>query len=158
MTPTGTNLLGLIKHVATMEVAYFGETFGRQWPTPKPWLDDDADPNSDMWATPEESREELVQFYRDAQAFADETIAANDLDAIGAVAWWPQERRQVPLHRVLVHLIAETERHAGQADIIREMLDGSAGVRPEAPNLYTDDAAQWAEYRAKVQAAADHFR
>jgi len=57
LTPTGTNLLGLVKHVASIELGYFGETFGRPSGIPLPWFDDDAEPNADMWATPGESRE-----------------------------------------------------------------------------------------------------
>lgn len=158
MTPTGTNLLGLVKHVASVEIGYFGETFGRPWPKPMPWFDDDAELNADMWATADESREQIEQFYRDAWAFSDETIAANDLDTVGAVPWWPVERRRVPLHRVLVHMIAETERHAGQADIIRETIDGAAGVRPDSSNLPQQDEQWWADYRRKIEAAADQFR
>jgi uncharacterized damage-inducible protein DinB len=158
MTPTGTNLLGLVKHVASVELGYFGETFGREFPQPLPWHDEDADPNDDMWVTADQSRAEIEQLYRSAWAFSDETIAANDLDTVGAVPWWPEERRTVSLHQVLVHLIAETERHAGQADIIRETLDGAAGVRPDASNMPEHDERWWADYRAKLQAVADQFR
>ena len=70
MVPTGTNLLGLIKHVASVELGYFGETFGRPWVEPMPWLDEDAEPNVDMWATADESRQQIVDFYRRAWAFA----------------------------------------------------------------------------------------
>ena len=45
-------------------------------------------------------------------------------------AWWPPEHRETTLHRILVHLIAETERHAGHADLVRELIDGSAGCGP----------------------------
>jgi Protein of unknown function (DUF664) len=60
MVPTGTNLLGLVKHVASVEAGYFGETFGRPFEEPLPWLDDGAEPNADMWATAEESREQMA--------------------------------------------------------------------------------------------------
>jgi hypothetical protein len=74
-TPTGTNLLGLVKHAAGVEVDYFGETFGRPWPgPPMPWRSQDAPPNSDMWATPEESVAGLVAVYRSVWAFADELL------------------------------------------------------------------------------------
>src|SRR4029453_670668 len=56
MVPTGTNLLGIVKHVAGVEAGYLGDTFGRPFEEPLPWLDDDAEPNADMWATAEESR------------------------------------------------------------------------------------------------------
>jgi hypothetical protein len=80
---TGTNLLGLIKHQAGVELGYFGDTFGRPSPDQLPY--DDADPNADMWATAAESREDLVSRYRRAWAHADATIEALPLDAVGHV-------------------------------------------------------------------------
>ena len=89
LTPTGTNLLGLVKHVASVELGYFGETFGRPSGEPLLWLADDAEPNADMWATSDESREEIIAFYHRSWEHADATIAALALDAIGSVPWWP---------------------------------------------------------------------
>ena len=76
MTPTGTNLLGLVKHVASVELGYFGEVFDRPSDVPLLWLDDDAEINADMWATADESREEIVALYQQAATHADATIAA----------------------------------------------------------------------------------
>ena len=154
LVPTGTNLLGLVKHVASVEIGYFGDTFGRPFEEPLPWFDEDAEPNADMWATPEQSRDDIVGLYRRSWAHADATIDALDLDAVGTVPWWPQERRAVTLHRVLVHMIAETHRHLGHADIVRELVDGTAGHRQENDNMAPGDAAWWAEYRARLEAAA----
>src|SRR5258706_1689457 len=50
----GTNLLGLVKHLASVEAGYFGETFGRPFAGPLPWLDEGAEPNADLWATAEQ--------------------------------------------------------------------------------------------------------
>jgi hypothetical protein len=154
LTPTGTNLLGLVKHLASVDAGYLGEVFGRPFPEPFPW-DEDDDPNADMWATPEESREELIALYRRVWAHGDATVAALDLDATGLVPWWPEERRHPTLSRVLVHLTAETHRHAGHADIVRELVDGSAGMLPGVSNLGSEDRAEWAAHRARVQAAAE---
>lgn len=154
LTPTGTNLLGLIKHVASVEAGYLGETFGRPFPESLPWFDEGAEPNADMWATAEESREDIVGLYRRVWAHSDATIDALDLDATGQVPWWPPERRQVTLHRILVHQIAETDRHAGHADIVRELIDSTAGLRADASNLPPGDAAWWEAYRAQVEQAA----
>jgi Protein of unknown function (DUF664) len=107
-----------------------------------------------MWATPEESREQIVGLYRRAWVHADATIDANPLDATGEVPWWPPEGREPTLHRVLIHMIAETERHAGHADIVRELIDGSAGIRAEHSNLPDRDAAWWTTYRDRVEQAA----
>jgi uncharacterized damage-inducible protein DinB len=154
MVPTGTNLLGLIKHVAGVELGYFGETFGRPWEEPTPWLDEDAEPNADMWATADESRQQIVDFYRRAWAHADATIDSLGLDAIGRVPWWPEEHREVTLHLILVHMIAETDRHAGQADIVRELIDGAAGLRADHDNLAPGDAAWWQGYGDRLERVA----
>ena len=76
------------------------------------------------------------------------------LDAVGEVPWWPAERREVTLHRVLVHMIAETHRHAGHADIVRELIDGAAGLRAGNANLPDVDEAWLADYRQRLEAAA----
>ena len=71
---------------------------------------------------------------------------------MGVVPWWPSERRNVTLHRVLVHMIAETHRHAGHADILRELIDGSVGYLPDSANL--EGQFDWVAYRARVEQAA----
>jgi uncharacterized damage-inducible protein DinB len=154
MTPTGTNLLGLLKHLAYVEMGYFGPTFGRPVPEVEPWLTDDVEPNADMWATSEESREEVVALYRRAWAVTDATVDSLSLDAVGEVSWWRPGSRDVTLHRVLVHVIAETHRHAGHADIVRELIDGAGGLRNGNTNLPDGDAAWWASYRDRLEAAA----
>ncbi|MBO0775643.1 MAG: DinB family protein [Actinobacteria bacterium] len=154
LTPTGTNLLGLVKHVASVELGYFGETFGRPSAEPLPWFAEGAEPNADMWATPDESREQITGLYHRVWAHSDATISALPLDAAGQVPWWPPERRQVTLHRILVHMIAETNRHAGHADIVRELIDGSAGLRPDSSNLPPGDQAWWQSYRSRLEGAA----
>ncbi|WP_067502392.1 DinB family protein [Actinoplanes sp. TFC3] len=157
LTPTGTNLLGLVKHVALVETGYLGESFGRPIANQLPGLEDEAEPNADMWATPEESRELIIDFYRRVWAHDDETITTLDLDAVGRVPWWPAQTREVPLHRLLIHMISETERHTGHADIVRELIDGAAGMRQSSSNLPEGDPAWWAAYREKVQHAADKY-
>jgi uncharacterized damage-inducible protein DinB len=155
MTPTGTNLLGMVKHLAYVELGYFGDTFGRPFPGPQPWLDDDADPTADLWATAEESREEIVARYRRAWAHADATIEALPLEAAGRVPWWQGDRAGVSLHQILVHVVAETHRHAGHADIVRESIDGAVGMRPDADNLPPGvDEAWWRDYRERLERVA----
>jgi uncharacterized damage-inducible protein DinB len=155
LVPTGTNLLGLVKHVAAVEAGYLGATFGRPFPEPLPWDAEDAEPNADMWATPEESREQIVGLYRRVWAHSDQTIAGLGLEDLGRVPWWPSERAPVTLHRVLLHMIAETERHAGHADIVRELIDGSAGLQQGNTNLPEGDAGWWQAHRRRVQEAAE---
>ena len=154
MVPTGTNLLGLVKHLASVEFGYFGETFGRPFGERLPWLEEGAEPNADMWATPEESRAEIIGLYHRAWAHSDATIGTLALDATGQVPWWPPERREVTLHRILVHMIAETDRHAGQADIVRELIDGGTGLRQDNGGLSPGDQVWWATYRNRLEVAA----
>jgi uncharacterized damage-inducible protein DinB len=154
MVRTGTNLLGLVKHVASVEAGYFGGTFGRPFGEPLPWHEEDAEPNADMWAAADESREQMVGLYHRVWAHSDATIEMLDLDAVGHVAWWPPERSQVTLHRILVHMIAETNRHAGHADIVRELVDGAAGLRSGNDNLAPVDDAWWEEYRTRLEHVA----
>jgi hypothetical protein len=154
MTPTGTNLLGLVKHVAGVELGYVGPTFGRPSAETLPWLDEDAEPNADMWATAEQSRADIVGLYRRVWEHSDATIEALSLDAVGRVPWWPAERSAVTLHRVLCHMVAETQRHAGHADIVRELIDGSAGLRADNDNLAPGDGQWWSEYRDRLDGVA----
>jgi uncharacterized damage-inducible protein DinB len=142
LVPTGTNLLGLVKHVASVEAGYLGDTFGRPFPEPLPWLDEGAEPDADMWATADESRDDIIGLYRRVWTHSDATLDALALDATGQVPWWPPDRREVTLHRILVHLIAETDRHAGHADIVRELIDGAAGLRADNDNLGLERAAR----------------
>ncbi|HEX5496705.1 MAG TPA: DinB family protein [Mycobacteriales bacterium] len=154
MTPTGTNLLGLVKHVAGVEIGYFGDTFGRPFGEPMTWLDQDAEPNADMWATAAESPDQIIGLYNRAQTHSDATIETLALDAIGSVRWWPEDRREATLHRILVHVVAETNRHAGHADIVRELIDGAAGLRPGNDNLAPGDPAWWQSYRDRLERVA----
>jgi hypothetical protein len=158
LTPTGTNLLGLVKHVAGVELGYLGDTFGRPCfvtePPPPWWYTRDAEPNADMWATPDESRERIVDLYRRAWRHSDGTVGALDLDATGRVPWWPEERREVTLHHVLVRVIADTQRHVGHADIVRELIDGSTGLTPAADSMPEGDRAWWESHRARLERAA----
>ncbi|MER5434164.1 DinB family protein [Streptomyces sp. NPDC002588] len=157
LTPTGTNLLGLVKHVAGVELGYFGDTFGRPFFTEDPpswWYTQDAEPNADMWATAEESREEIVGLYRQAWEHSNTTIGTLPLEGIGQVPWWPPERREVTLHHILVRVITDTQRHAGHADILRELIDGGAGYLKAKDNLAVGDRAWWERYRSRLEGVA----
>jgi hypothetical protein len=154
MVPTGTNLLGLVKHVASVEAGYFGETFGRPFAESLPWCDEGAEPNADMCATADESRQQIIGLYHRVWAHSDITIVTLALDGIGHVAWWPDDRNEVTLHWILVHMIAETNRHVGHADLVRELIDGSAGLRADNDNMAEGDPAWWEAYRSLVERAA----
>ncbi|MBT0770448.1 DinB family protein [Kineosporia sp. J2-2] len=158
LVPTGTNLLGLVKHVAMVEADYFGVCFGRPFPgSPFPAMADDAEPEADMFAAADESPQDIIDLYRRVHVHSDATIEALPLDAAGSVPWWKPESRHVTLHRILVHMGTETFRHAGHADIVRELIDGSAGSRPGDPNLPDPAAGGREKHHAKLEAIARRF-
>ncbi|MET7293370.1 DinB family protein [Streptomyces griseoloalbus] len=154
LTPTGTNLLGLVKHAAGVELGYLGDTFGRPSGEPLPWLSDAAETNADMWATADESRAFVVELYRRAWAHADATIDALPLDTAGRVPWWPDGRDELTLHHAVVRVIADTHRHAGHADILRELMDGAVGMDETNTSLPSSDPAWWESYRSRLERAA----
>lgn len=155
MTPTGTNLLGVVKHLASVQAEYFGDAFGRPWPEPMPWFADDADINDDMFATADETREWVLDFYRRSWAHARETFDTTELAETGTVPWWPPERRHPTLQAVMVHMTVETARHAGHLDIVREMIDGEAGRTPGDASLPGGSEIDWPAYVANVADAAE---
>lgn len=154
LTPTGTNLLGLVKHVASVELGYFTGVFGRDPGRELPWYAAEAEDDADLWVPAEESRQSVIELHEYSARRSDETITELALDAPGVVPWWPEERRRVTLHQVLVHVLIETARHAGHADILRELLDGRAGMGPGDANLTPRSGPEWESHVARVEAAA----
>jgi len=155
LTPTGTNLLGLVKHCTATHLGYFGEVFGRSNEALAARFSGDAGPSAEFWATPDEAREDIVNDFREAWDFSDATINELALDAVGHVWWWGNA--PVTLHHILVHVTAETQRHAGHADIVRELIDGSAGLLNGVDSLQVRTAEQ-ERFRGQVEAAAAHFQ
>jgi uncharacterized damage-inducible protein DinB len=122
MTPSGTSLLGLVKHLANVEYGWFCETFGR----PSEAMPIDvllADPDADMRVERNETTAELLIFYGRARAAADAVIEDVPLDTVGT-SWRGEE---VTMRWVLIHMLEEVARHAGHMDIIRELIDGQTG-------------------------------
>ena len=155
ITPSGTNLLGLVKHVAGVQLAYLADSVGRPSRERLPWVEDGSIWDSaDMWATAEESRADLVGLYARAATHCDEVVRELGLDAPASVAWWPEERRETTLESLLVRCVAEVSQHAGHADILRESIDGRGGRDHD----HMGDDAWWSDYVARVQAAADAHR
>jgi hypothetical protein len=155
LTPSGTNLLGLVKHVAGVELAYLGDSVGRPSGERLPWVEDGSIWDSaDMWATAEQSREDLVALYRRASAHCDAVVRELALDAPATVVWWPEERRHTTLGSLLVRCVAEVSQHAGHADVLRESIDGRGGR--DHDEMGGD--AWWTAYVARIQAAADAHR
>ena len=123
MTPSGTNLIGLVKHLASVEYGWFCGTFGREsHPVPI----DEEDPEADMRAEADESTQDILEYYGRARAAADEAINELGLDELGRS--WSGET--VSMRWVLIHMVEETARHAGHMDIMRELIDGTTGYHP----------------------------
>lgn len=154
MTPTGTNLLGLVKHLAIIDAGYFGEVFGRPFTETAEWFEAHPEPDADLWATAEESRHDVLDLYTRAAEHSDATIDELDLDSPGRVPHWPDERADVTLGQILVHVATETHRHAGHADICRELVDGAVGLRPDNPNMGGNVAARLLGHRARLEREA----
>jgi hypothetical protein len=150
LTPSGTNLLGLVKHLAGVEFGYLGDCVGRPGPTLAWVADGSVWDGADMWATAGEGRAETVELYRSAWRHSDRSVAELGLGAPAHVGWWPEERRDTTLGSLLVRVVAETAQHAGHADIVRETIDGRAGGDHDDMG----DAAWWAGYVAKIEQAA----
>jgi hypothetical protein len=129
LVPSGTNLLGLVKHLTGIELGYLGASVGRPSPVSLPWEDDGS------WQ------------------HSDESLASVPLDAPAAVAWWPEERRATTFGHLVARVVAETAQHAGHCDIVRELIDGRGG---RDASMFDDEA--WAAYVGRIQAAADSFR
>jgi aspartate aminotransferase-like enzyme len=119
-TPSGQCLLGLVKHLAHVEHNAFQARFaGRELLAP--WTDDDPDP--DFRIEPDESTASVVAFYCEKVAESRRIIAeVESLEIMGG----PPDGAQ-SLRRALLHMIEETARHVGHADIMRELTDGQTG-------------------------------
>lgn len=154
MVPSGTNLLGLVKHLVGIELGYLGACVGRPPPVSLPWEDDGSIWESgDMWATAEESRDYILGLYRRAWQHSDESFESLTLDAPASVPWWPEEHRETTFGELAVRVVDETAHHAGHCDIVRELIDGRGGA--DSGML---DEAGWEAYVGSIQAAADVFR
>lgn len=150
LTPTGTNLLGVVKHLGGMEYGYLGETFGRYLARPVPG-DDDPDHLGDMWARADETSDDIVGWYRQACDHADATIESLELDDAGSVPHWSAPN-QVTLSEMMLRVVAEELRHGGHLDVARELVGGTATSNtPHSPQW-------WAAHTAHLHEVAEAFR
>jgi hypothetical protein len=120
MVPSGTSMLGLVKHLGSVEFGWFCDTFGRESEAIR---FDESDPEADMRAEPHETTADILAYYGRARAAADRVIEETALDDLGT-AWFGDP---VSMRWVLVHMVEETARHAGHLDILRELIDGATG-------------------------------
>jgi uncharacterized damage-inducible protein DinB len=118
LVPSGTTLLGIVKHLAYVERGWFQEHVANE---PFDYPFDDDDPDGDFHVGDDETSEDVFELYRAACERSREALAAASLDD---PILNPKRSRDFNVRWVVVHMIEETARHVGQADIIREQLDG----------------------------------
>ena len=150
MTPTGTNLIGIVKHLTSVTGGYLCSAFGRDRVVPPHEDDEELFFGLDMWATPEESTDELVAAYRQACADGARAVEELDLDTVGT----HHTGSAVTLREMLLTVLLDTTRHAGHADVVRELTDGRVGSRPNDP-MSPDDPEYLRMFRARITGEID---
>ena len=118
-------MLGLVKHLAWVERWWFEHVFGGK-DVDFPWSDED--PDADFRVEPDETVADIVVLYEAAVATSNAIIAGADLDD---TAKGDSGRGSPSLRWIVGHMIEETARHAGHADIVRELVDGETGYLPK---------------------------
>jgi len=121
VTASGLSLLGLVKHLAETEQGWFLNIYGGLC---EPDLfSSDGDPDADFRVGPDETVDILVGQYLATSNRARAVVAAGGLDDVVTTPWGAE----VNLRAILLHMIQESARHNGHADIIREIIDGTTG-------------------------------
>ncbi len=119
--PSGLTLLGLVKHLRAVEMSWFRFDFAAEDPASIP----DLIPYEDPWTIgPEETTQDVLDIYQREIEHSRMLTEAADLDA---PARNPGEAPGLTLRWILLHMIEETARHNGHADLIREAIDGQTG-------------------------------
>ena len=122
--PSTMSLLGLLRHMAEVERAWFRRRFAGNPDLPRRYQSED-DPDGDFnGAAPDPAVvDEAWAAWREECAFADEFIAGHDLGFVGTTG----DGSALSLRELLVHMIEEYARHNGHADLLRERIDGRVG-------------------------------
>lgn len=120
--PSQTTLLGMVKHLAYVERSWFQIRFAGE-DLPVPWTE--QDPDADFRIEPDETTAAILAFYRAEVARSRAITAAASLDDR---AKRPSRDREYTLRWIMLHMIEETARHNGHADILRELIDGVTGM------------------------------
>ncbi|MBC9227690.1 DUF664 domain-containing protein [Aeromicrobium sp. 636] len=154
LTRTGTNLLGVVKHLALVELEYVSDCAGFPCDLGTPWKDADEATNADLWLAADESAESVISLYVAAAAHTERAAATLPIDSPATVPWWSEG--DTTFDRLLVHLISETAQHAGHLDILREGIDGQGDTWDEART--ERDEAWWTALLGQIAAAAEPFR
>ncbi|MGB5169391.1 MAG: DinB family protein [Acidimicrobiia bacterium] len=122
---SGTSMLGLVKHLAYVERWWFDDFFAGN-AVDYPWSEED--PDADFRTEEGETVADVISLYTEAVARSNELVAEAHMDDLSVGS---RGGEQFALRWIVAHMIEETARHAGHADIIREMIDGTTGDYPE---------------------------
>ena len=116
------SLLGLVQHMALVEMYWFEEIFaGHDLAN---FFGDNDDPDADFNDVDSHSPEEIFALFTTATASSRIIGRSFDLAAMGKRL---RRGREVDLRWIYLHMIEEYGRHCGHADIIREIIDGTTG-------------------------------
>jgi uncharacterized damage-inducible protein DinB len=126
LAPSAMTLIGMIYHLAVVEEAWFSENFlGEELGEPWASVDWEADRDWEWHIAPSLEPDVVFEAYRNAFERSNEiTAAAESLDQLSVEDSDDSKRS---LRWILIHMIEETARHAGHADLIRESIDGETG-------------------------------
>jgi len=122
MVPSGTSLLSMVKHLAFAEGGWFQEGVANEHSR---FAYDPSDPEREHRVEEHETPDEIFQLYREACEVSRAAMEKASLDDMCAR---PDRSADYNVRWVVVHMIEETARHAGHADILRELLDGKTGA------------------------------
>jgi len=122
LVPSASTLLGIVKHLAYVERGWFPIYFAGG-PVNYPWAEDEPDPDIDFRVSVTDTIESVSRLYREEIVRSREIVAGASLDDLSK----EQNRGPRTLRWIMVHMIEETARHAGHADILRELTDGAVG-------------------------------
>lgn len=122
---SGTSLLGMVKHLAFVERWWFDDFFAGS-NVEYPWTD--KDPDADFRIEDDETIDDIVALYTEAIARSDEIAADARMDDLSVR---DRNGERYALRWIVAHMIEETARHAGHADLARELIDEATGYYPE---------------------------
>jgi len=127
--PSALTLAGLVKHLALVEDSWFVDRMAGQ-PMPEPWASApwDDDPDWEFHTAIDDSPEDLLEQYRVSCERSRAVVAQiGDLDAVSVAESKQPGEGRFSLRWILLHMIEETARHNGHADLLRESIDGLVG-------------------------------
>ena len=121
--PSTMSLLGLVRHMAEVERAWFRRRFAALDAPKRYQTDEDPDGDFNGAVADQSVVDEAWSTWHDEVAFAEQYALTTDLDFVGS----DSSGNPISLRELLVHMIEEYARHNGHADLLRERIDGRVG-------------------------------